>query len=214
MELTYLNKLRTRKVVSGKKVMYDLEDKINQTIFPGLQCGSHNHTITGLAVALKQVRTPKYKAYKKQVFSNSLKLAQRMLEKGYELVSDGTENDLVLVNLRNNGIEGSRVEKVLESIHIATNKNIILGDVSTMVPGGISMGTPALTSRDFTEEDFEKVTNFFDAAAQLALKIKAETKGTKLKDFVATLQSDDFYEFSKNDYYLLIRGKQSSMIDL
>ncbi|WRX29985.1 Serine hydroxymethyltransferase-like domain - like 5 [Theobroma cacao] len=172
------------------QVMYDFEDKINQAVFPGLQGGPHNHTITGLAVALKQVRTPEYKAYQEQVLSNCSKFAQRLLEKGYELVSGGTENHLVLVNLRNKGIDGSRVEKVMESVHIAANKNTVPGDVSAMVPGGIRMGTPALTSRGFIEEDFEKVADFFDAAVKLALKIKAETKGTKLKDFVETLQSD------------------------
>ncbi|GKV19925.1 hypothetical protein SLEP1_g30121 [Rubroshorea leprosula] len=174
----------------GQEVMYDFEDKINQAVFPGLQGGPHNHTIAGLAVALKQVRTPEYKAYQEQVLSNCSKFAQSLLEKGYELVSGGTENHLVLVNLRNKGIDGSRVEKVLELVHIAANKNTVPGDVSAMVPGGIRMGTPALTSRGFVEEDFEKVAEFFDAAVQLALKIKADTEGTKLKDFVATMQSD------------------------
>ncbi|KAK8681685.1 hypothetical protein V6N13_054087 [Hibiscus sabdariffa] len=178
----------------GKEVMYDLEDKINQAVFPGLQGGPHNHTISGLAVALKQVRTPEYKAYQEQVLSNCSKFAQRLLENGYELVSGGTENHLVLVNLRNKGIDGSRVEKVLESVHIAANKNTVPGDVSAMVPGGIRMGTPALTSRGFIEEDFEKVADCFDAAVKLALKIKAETKGTKLKDFVATLESDTNFQ--------------------
>ncbi|KAE8716301.1 Serine hydroxymethyltransferase 2 [Hibiscus syriacus] len=178
----------------GKEVVYDLEDKINQAVFPGLQGGPHNHTISGLAVALKQVRTPEYKAYQEQVLSNCTKFAQRLLKNGYDLVSGGTENHLVLVNLRNRGIDGSRVEKVLESVHIAANKNTVPGDVSAMVPGGIRMGTPALTSRGFVEEDFEKVADFFDAAVKLALKIKAETKGTKLKDFVATLESDTNFQ--------------------
>ncbi|KAE8724997.1 Serine hydroxymethyltransferase [Hibiscus syriacus] len=178
----------------GKEVMYALEDKINQAVFPGLQGGPHNHTIAGLAVALNQVRTPEYKAYQEQVLSNCSKFAERLLENGYDLVSGGTENHLVLVNLGNKGIDGSRVEKVLESVHIAANKNTVPGDVSAMVPGGIRMGTPALTSRGFVEEDFEKVADFFDAAVKLALKIKAETKGTKLKDFVATLESDNKFQ--------------------
>ncbi|KAL7190796.1 hypothetical protein ACSBR2_022972 [Camellia fascicularis] len=147
----------------GKEVLYDYEDKINQAVFPGLQGGPHNHTITGLAVALKQAMTPEYKAYQEQVLSNCSKFAQ--------------------------GIDGSRVEKVLESVHIAANKNTVPGDVSAMVPGGIRMGTPALTSRGFVEEDFAKVADFFDAAVKVAVKIKAETKGTKLKDFLATMQS-------------------------
>lgn len=175
----------------GQEVMYGYEDKINQAVFPGLQGGPHNHTISGLAVALKQVKTPEYKAYQEQVLSNCSKFAQSLLERGYDLVSGGTENHLVLVNLRNKGIDGSRVEKVLESVHIAANKNTVPGDVSAMVPGGIRMGTPALTSRGFVEEDFEKVAEFFDTAVKLALKIKGDTKGTKLKDFVATLMSDE-----------------------
>ncbi|NBH36914.1 hypothetical protein D3Z58_26335, partial [Clostridiaceae bacterium] len=152
----------------------------------------HNHTITGLAVALKQATTPEYKAYQEQVLSNCAKFAQTLSKNGYELVSGGTDNHLVLVNLKPKGIDGSRVEKVLEAVHIAANKNTVPGDVSAMVPGGIRMGTPALTSRGFIEEDFAKVAHFFDAAVQLSLKIKAETKGTKLKDFVATLSSPSF----------------------
>ncbi|KAJ8762622.1 hypothetical protein K2173_008061 [Erythroxylum novogranatense] len=174
----------------GQEVMYDYEDKINQAVFPGLQGGPHNHTIAGLAVALKQVRAPEYRAYQEQVLSNCAKFAESLMGMGYELVSGGTENHLVLVNLRNKGIDGSRVEKVLESVHIAANKNTVPGDVSAMVPGGIRMGTPALTSRGFVEDDFAKVAQFFDAAVKLALKIKADTKGTKLKDFMATMKSD------------------------
>ncbi|KAJ6727613.1 SERINE HYDROXYMETHYLTRANSFERASE [Salix purpurea] len=182
----------------GKEVFYDYEDKINQAVFPGLQGGPHNHTIAGLAVALKQATTLEYKAYQEQVLSNCSKFAQSLVEKGYELVSGGTENHLVLVNLKNKGIDGSRVEKVLESVHIAANKNTVPGDVSAMVPGGIRMGTPALTSRGFVEEDFAKVAHFFDASVKLAMKIKAETKGTKLKDFLVTMQSTHFQsEISK-----------------
>ncbi|TYJ47096.1 hypothetical protein E1A91_A02G164100v1 [Gossypium mustelinum] len=179
----------------GKVVLYDYEDKINQAVFPGLQGGPHNHTITGLAVALKQATTPVYKAYQEQVLSNCSKFAQTLARKGYELVSGGTENHLVLVNLKNKGIDGSRVEKVLEPVHIAANKNTVPGDVSAMVPGGIRMGTPALRSRGFIEGDFVKVAEYFDATVNLALKIKAETKGTKLKDFVATLQSSAGFNF-------------------
>ncbi|KAJ1421341.1 Tetratricopeptide-like helical domain superfamily [Sesbania bispinosa] len=174
----------------GQEVLYDYEDKINQAVFPGLQGGPHNHTITGLAVALKQAMTPEFKNYQKQVLSNCSTFAQSLIEKGYELVSGGTDNHLVLVNLRNKGIDGSRVEKVLESVHIAANKNTVPGDVSAMVPGGIRMGTPALTSRGFVEEDFKKVAEYFDAAVKLALQIKENTKGAKLKDFVEAMQSD------------------------
>ena len=141
-----------------------------------------------------QATTPEYKAYQEQVLRNCSNFAQSLAEKGYELVSGGTDNHLVLVNLKNKGIDGSRVEKVLESVHIAANKNTVPGDVSAMVPGGIRMGTPALTSRGFVEEDFAKVAEFFDAAVNIAVKIKAETKGTKLKDFLTTMESTPYFQ--------------------
>ncbi|KAK9904359.1 hypothetical protein M0R45_000795 [Rubus argutus] len=142
-------------------------------------------TITGLAVALKQATTPEYKAYQEQVLSNCSRFAQSLNEKGYELVSGGTENHLVLVNLKNKGIDGSRVEKVLEAVHIAANKNTVPGDVSAMVPGGIRMG-------DLLRRISPKLQIFFDAAVKLAVKIKGEAKGTKLKDFLAALPAPHF----------------------
>eukprot|EP00250_Pteridium_aquilinum_P033202 c5313_g1_i1 orf=496-2067(-) len=174
----------------GQEVMYDYEDKINAAVFPGLQGGPHNHTITGLAVALKQAASSEFKAYQEQVLSNCSRFANALMSRGYELVSGGTDNHLVLVNLKPKGVDGSRVERVMELCHIAANKNTVPGDVSAMVPGGIRMGTPALTSRGFTEEDFEKVAEFFDSAVQLALKVKGASKGTKLKDFNATIDTD------------------------
>ncbi|CAK9312989.1 unnamed protein product [Citrullus colocynthis] len=200
----------------GQEVLYDYEDKINQAVFPGLQGGPHNHTIAGLAVALKQATTPEYKAYQEQVLSNCSKFAENLIEKGYELVSGGTDNHLVLVNLKNKGIDGSRVEKVLESVHIAANKNTVPGDVSAMVPGGIRMGTPALTSRGFLEADFVKVAEFFDETVKLALKIKAGSEGTRLKDFVATMQSNkDFQsEISKLRHQVEEYAKQFPTIGL
>ena len=101
---------------------------------------------------MKQVIAPENKACQEQVLSNCSKSAQRLLEKGYELVSSGTKNHLVLVSLRNKGIDCSGVEKVLESVHIIA----IPGDVSAMVPGGIRIGTPALTSEDFCQGRFLK----------------------------------------------------------
>ncbi|KAL8171801.1 hypothetical protein V2J09_023605 [Rumex salicifolius] len=139
----------------------------------------------------KEAMTPEYKAYQEQVLSNCSKFAEALAEMGYELVSGGTDNHLVLVNLKNKGIDGSRVEKVLEAVHIAANKNTVPGDVSAMVPGGIRMGTPALTSRGFVEEDFVKVAEYFDASVKLAVKIKASAQGTKLKDFVAAMTQSE-----------------------
>ncbi|KAJ1417785.1 serine hydroxymethyltransferase 2 [Ochromonadaceae sp. CCMP2298] len=171
----------------GEDIMYDLESKINFSVFPGFQGGPHNHTISALATALKQAGTPEYKAYQAQVLSNSKRFADVLQGMGYELVGGGTDNHLVLVNLKKSkNLDGARVERVLELANMATNKNTIPGDVSAMTPGGIRMGTPALTTRGFTEEDFEKVAMFFDRAVAITQEIK-DTTGPKVKDFKAAL---------------------------
>lgn len=80
--------------------MYDLEDKINSAVFPGLQGGPHNHTITALAVALKQVDTPEFKAYAQQVLRNSKAMCDELVKRGYKIVSGGTDNHLMLIDVR------------------------------------------------------------------------------------------------------------------
>ncbi|GBG76331.1 Serine hydroxymethyl transferase 1 (SHMT) [Chara braunii] len=129
---------------NGKEIKYDFEEKINFSVFPGLQGGPHNHTIAGLAVALKQCATPEYKAYQKQVVENCARFAKALIARGYDLVSGGTDNHLVLVDLKKKGVDGSRAERVMELAHIAANKNTVPGDVSAMVPGGIRMGKPVI----------------------------------------------------------------------
>ena len=163
------------------ETMYDIEDKINFAVFPGLQGGPHNHTIAGLAVALKQAASPEFKAYQTQVLKNCQALAGELQKRGYKLVTNGTDNHLVLVDMRPKGVDGSRVERVMELAHIAANKNTVPGDTSALVPGGVRMGTPALTTRGFAEQDFVKVAEFVDRAVNIAVDVKSKTK--KLKDF-------------------------------
>ncbi|KAG7337289.1 serine hydroxymethyltransferase, partial [Nitzschia inconspicua] len=168
----------------GKPIMYELEDKINFAVFPGLQGGPHNHTIGALATCLKQANTPEFVEYQKQVLKNCSRLADELNKKGYSLVSGGTDNHLVLVDLKTSrGIDGARVERVLEMACIATNKNTIPGDTSALNPGGIRMGTPALTSRGLTEDDFAKVADYFDRAVAIAVELKNTDQGSKLKGF-------------------------------
>mmetsp|Transcript_13903 Transcript_13903/g.29702 ORF Transcript_13903/g.29702 Transcript_13903/m.29702 type:complete len:525 (-) Transcript_13903:430-2004(-) len=177
----------------GNEIMYDIEDKINFSVFPGLQGGPHNHTIAGLAVALKQAATPEFREYQVQVLKNSKAMADALDKKGFKLVSGGTDNHLVLVDLRPKGVDGSRVERVLELVHIAANKNTVPGDVSALVPGGVRMGTPALTTRGFTEKDFEQVVEFVDEAVGIAQMIREKT-GPKLKDFRAAVDTQQWPE--------------------
>eukprot|EP00887_Chlorella_sp_A99_P008197 scaffold12.g8197.t1 len=173
----------------GKPIIYDLEGPINFSVFPGLQGGPHNHTIAGLACALKQAATPAFKAYQTQVLANSKALAEGLAARDFSLVSGGTDNHIVLADLRPKGVDGSRVERVLELAHIATNKNTVPGDVSAMVPGGLRMGSPALTSRGFVETDFNKVAEFVDRGVQITQQLKQQT-GPKLKDFREYLNAE------------------------
>ena len=168
----------------GNTIMYDYEDKINFAVFPGLQGVPHNHTIGALATCLKQAKSAGFVEYQKQVLKNSARLAEELTKRGYNLVSGGTDNHLVLVDLKSSrGIDGARVERVLEMVCIATNKNTIPGDTSALTPGGIRMGAPALTSRGLVEEDFAKVAEFFDRAVAVAVELKNTEEGKKLKSF-------------------------------
>jgi glycine hydroxymethyltransferase len=170
----------------GGMIFYkkDLETAINQAVFPGLQGGPHNHTIAGLAVALKAANTEEFREYQKQVIANARALAARMTELGYTIVSGGTDNHLMLVDLKPNGVDGARVQTVLDLVAITLNKNSVPGDQSAVIPGGIRIGTPALTTRGFTEADFVRVADFIDRAIKIAQDLKANTPAPgKLKDF-------------------------------
>lgn len=168
----------------GVPIMYEIEDRINFSVFPGLQGGPHNHTIGAIATCLKQVDSPDFIYYQHQVLKNSLSFANRLIELGYFLVSGGTDNHLVLVDLkRSRSIDGSSVERILELACIVTNRNTIPGDKSALNPGGIRMGTPAMTSRGFLERDFIQVANFFDKAVSIAVRLKETESGKSMSGF-------------------------------
>ncbi|MEE6497801.1 hypothetical protein FKM82_002862, partial [Ascaphus truei] len=176
---------------SGKEILYNLESLINQAVFPGLQGGPHNHAIAGVAVALKQALTPEFKLYQAQVISNCRVLAEALGELGYHIVTGGSDNHLILVDLRNRKTDGGRAEKVLEACAIACNKNTCPGDKSALRPSGLRLGTPALTSRGLLEEHFKKVAHFIHRGIELTLEIQNDMnpKAT-LKEFKEKLASD------------------------
>eukprot|EP00249_Psilotum_nudum_P009854 c22193_g1_i1 orf=738-2333(-) len=176
----------------GNVLGVDLETAINNAVFPGLQGGPHNHTIAGLSVCLKQAATDEFKLYQKQIVANCQVLGKRLMELGYTLVSGGTDNHLVLVDLRPLGIDGARVEKILDLASITLNKNSVPGDKSAMVPGGIRIGSPALTTRGLKENDFIRVANLIHEGVQIAIEAKLHSQSMKLKDFLDSVESGDF----------------------
>merc|ERR1712193_397105 len=173
---------------SGK--IPDIKDRIDMAVFPGLQGGPHNHQIGALAVQLKEVATPSFKAYSQRVIANSKALGNRLMEKGHKLATDGTDNHLVLLDVRPLGLTGSKVEKVCELASISLNRNAVHGDVSALSPGGVRIGTPAMTTRGCTTADFETIGGFLDQCVKIALKVQ-EAKGKKLKDFEAGLDENE-----------------------
>ncbi|XP_020988196.1 serine hydroxymethyltransferase 3, chloroplastic isoform X1 [Arachis duranensis] len=196
----------------------DLESAINNAVFPGLQGGPHNHTIGGLAVCLKHAQSQEFKNYQNQVqyfssliridarrflmiahvctivqvVSNCRALANRLIEHGYKLVSGGSDNHLVLVDLRPSGIDGARVEKILDMASITLNKNSVPGDKSALVPGGIRIGSPAMTTRGLGEKEFTLIADLIHEGVQISLEAKKLVSGTKLQDFMKFVTSAEF----------------------
>lgn len=188
--------VRSTDAKTGKQVLYDLEGPINFSVFPGHQGGPHNHTITALAVALKQATTPEFKAYQAQVIKNAKALEVEFKKLGQKLVADGTDSHMVLLDLRPKSLDGARVEAVLEQINIACNKNSIPGDKSALTPCGIRIGAPAMSSRGMGEEDFKRIAGYIDTAITLCKTIQAALpkEANKLKDFKAKVASEEVEE--------------------
>lgn len=166
---------------------YDFEDRINFAVFPSLQGGPHNHQIGALACALKWAAAPEFKVYQKQVVANSRALGAALTGRGYRLVTEGTDNHLVLWDLRPEGITGSKMEKACDMCHITLNKNAVVGDVSAMTPGGVRIGAPAMTSRGLKEADFEQIAAFLHEVLEECKRVQG-TSGKLLKDFTAGLE--------------------------
>lgn len=157
--------------------MYDYEERINSAVFPALQGGPHNHTIAGISVALKEATSKEFKSYQDQVIRNAAALANKLKLLGYTLVGGGTENHLLLVDLRPQGIDGARVAEVMERVSLYCNKNAIPGDTRPFVPGGVRLGSPAMTSRGLKVAEFEVIAEFIDKAIKLTLKIDRQLQG-------------------------------------
>lgn len=128
---------------------------IDKAVFPGLQGGPHMHNIAGKAVAFGEALQPEFKQYASQIKKNALALCEAMREEGFRIMFGKTENHLVLADVTPLGIAGKEAQALLDTVHITCNKNMIPGDTrSPMDPSGIRVGTPALTTRGFTEADF------------------------------------------------------------
>ena len=142
-------------------------DKVDRSVFPGLQGGPHMHTVTAVAVALAEADTPEFVAYAKQIVANARRLAEKLMEHGFKLSSDGTDNHLILIDLRSKGIPGKKFAKALDRARIETNYNTIPDDPAPPFnPSGIRIGAPAITTRGMKEAQMELIADFMAKIAE------------------------------------------------
>jgi glycine hydroxymethyltransferase len=168
-----------------RKDARDFENKINSSVFPGLQGGPHEHQIAAVATQLKEVATPAFKEYAVKVRSNARALANHLQTKyGFTIATGGTDNHIVLWDLKPQGFSGGKMQTICDLAGITLNKNTVLGDTSALNPGGVRLGSSALTTRGLNEADFCTVGDFLHEALQIGLRIVAANPTAKLlKDF-------------------------------
>lgn len=180
-----------------EKEVYDLESRINFAVFPSIQGGPHENTIAAIAVALKEAQSEEFREYIIQVKKNAKKLVSALQALGHRIAGDSTENHLLLWDLKPHGLNGGKMEKLYDEVNITVNKNTIFGDVSAMTPGGVRLGTPALTSRGLKEEDFEVVASLLHEGVEIAKEIQQVT-GKKMVDFVKGFKGNEKLAKLKN----------------
>jgi len=157
--------------------------KIDKSVFPGLQGGPHQHNIAAKAVAFGEALQPEFKEYAKSIKANAQSLFKGMVEEGFEICFGKTENHLILADITPLGIAGKEAQKLFDSVHITLNKNMIPDDTrSPFDPSGIRVGTPAMTTRGFKEEDFKLVGNL------LGKTIKERDNESALNEVRATVK--------------------------
>ena len=156
---------------------------VNKAVFPGTQGGPLEHVIAAKAVALKEALEPSFKVYSKQVVANAQALAKALVSRGYQLVSGGTDNHLMLVDLRNKGLTGKVAEKALDVAGITVNKNTVPKETqSPFVTSGVRIGTPAVTTRGMKEAEMEQIAALIDRVlaapddTALAARVRDEVK--------------------------------------
>ena len=142
-------------------------NNVDKAVFPGLQGGPHMHTMTAIAVAMAEADTTEFVAYAQQIIKNAKALAEKLLEYGFDLVTGGTDNHLILIDLRNKNIPGKKLAKALDRARIVTNYNTIPGDPAPpMNPNGLRIGTPAITTRGFKQEQAKQIASFINTVAE------------------------------------------------
>lgn len=183
----------------------ELPSKIDKAVFPGLQGGPHNHITAAIAVALKEMKSSEFKEYSKQIINNSKALAQELMKKGIKLVTNGTDNHMILIDLTTFGKgKGIIVQEALDLAGITTNKNTIPNDPSSpFYPSGIRIGTPAITTRNMKEPQMKQIAQFIyeviNEVKSFDLPNESEAKKEFLNKFRVEIKNNNKIEEIRSD---------------
>lgn len=153
-----------------------VSDAIDKAVFPGMQGGPHNNSTAAKALMFFEASQPAFKKYQEQTLKNSKALAAALLERGFQLLTGGTDNHLLVLNLGGSGLDGKTAEKLLESNNIDANRNSIPGDISPLKPSGVRAGTPAVTTRGMKEKEMVKIAEFIWRVLVKKESVLAEAK--------------------------------------
>ena len=171
---------------------------LDKAVFPGLQGGPHNHTTAAIAVALHEAARPEFRAYAHQVVANAKALADALMARGFDLVSGGTDNHLILIDLTSKGIPGKPAAKAMDRAGLETNYNTVPFDPrKPFDPSGLRIGTPALTTRGLREEHMPQIAAWMDEAVGAALKEDEqviERIAGQVRDLLADFPMDGWLE--------------------
>ncbi len=164
----------------GLKKDPQLAEKIEKWVFPGLQGGPHDNVTAGIAVALKEAERPGFKKYQEQIVKNAKALAKELIEYGFDLVTGGTDNHLILIDTHNKGINGRLMAEALESAGIVSNRNWVPNDEApAFFPNGIRLGTPAITSRGMKEKEMKKAAAWINQTVEAMKKFPFDYESWK-----------------------------------
>ena len=156
--------------------------QVDRAVFPGMQGGPHEHIIASKAVAFKEALEPEFKTYAAQVIKNAKALANELINIGYKIISDGTDNHLMVVDMTSKGVNGREAEEVLDKVGISVSRSTIPNDPNPpMKPSGVRLGTPAITTRGMEEDDMKKIANWIEEAIK---NKNSENELNKIKEEV------------------------------
>ncbi len=192
----------------------EYENAINSSVFQGIQGGPNNNKIAGIATQMKEIKTKEYKRYISNVNLNAKLMCKKLsIKYKFNILTGNTDNHIILIDLKNKNISGAEMEFICDKVGITLNKNAVKGDVSPFNPSGIRIGTSAITTKNYSNDDILQVCFYLDICCKLCQKIKNDTSCINLKEFKKNAQEDYNTELTEIKYeitsYLKNRKKFS-----